>query len=373
MTLQSQPLATNDIDDGLENGWQLPASFYSDPQIFELEKELIFHRSWQYVTTTNKLQKTGDFITTRLGDIPIVITRDKDGELHGHVNACLHRLHPIAVGEGCKKIFQCRYHGWTYALNGQLRTAPRSQEDPNFDKSELQLTPIQVEVLGNLVFANADQAAAPLTEVAGNATELIDKLALDFSEWEHSGTFTYDIDANWKLFMENSLECYHCDLVHNSTFGEAFETDPDNYICENFDEVLTQVAPLASAPPSDQRAVSELDRFRLLFVWPVTAMSIDEYTGTIVRLVPQGAKRCRFIVETFARPGVDPQILQEWLAMYDATFKEDKEVVAAQQAGYDSQRVNRGRLMPLNESSIAMFQRRTWQALKDAIAGEGTK
>lgn len=361
--------ALDNVEAGLNDGWQLPAQFYSDPAIFELENEHIFLKTWQFVATLDQLQETGSYVTATLGNVPAVVTRSKDGSLKGHVNACLHRLHPIAQGSGCKQLFQCAYHGWTYTLDGSLRTAPRSKTEPGFDKSTMQLASVSVDVYDNFVFANADPDAAPLAEHIGEAAEAISALNIDFSTWGRTATFTYEVEANWKLFMENSLECYHCDLVHGDTFGEAFSTDPDNYICDNYSNVLTQVAPIAHPPATEKRTVEELDRFRLLYIWPATAVSIDEYAGTITRLVPNGPKKCTFIVDVFAKPEMDSETLSSWLDMYDTTFKQDKVVVMAQQAGYDSGRVPRGRLLSNNESSISMFQKRTWQALKGAFEG----
>ncbi len=367
MTTQPSKTSPQDVEADLNTGWSLPSYLYSDPAVFELEKELIFRRSWQFVSTIDKLAQPGEYVTATIADIPIVVTRTKTGELKGHVNACLHRLHPIAQGSGCKLLLQCNYHGWTYNLDGGLRSAPRSKDDESFDKSSMKLSPIRVESFGNYVFANADPNAQTLAEFVGNAPQLVEQLNLNFTGWEHSGTFTYDVDANWKLFMENSLECYHCDLVHKDTFGDAFSTDPANYICDNYENVLTQIAPVAHAPATETRQTQGLEKFRLLYIWPSTAISIDEYAGTIVRLVPTGPKQCTFIVDTYARPGMDPVVLASWLEMYDSTFKEDKVVVTAQQAGYDSGRVRVGRLLPRNESSIATFQKRTWQALAPAL------
>lgn len=351
------------IEQSMQSGWQLPAELYADPTYYALERARIFDHAWQYVCRADQLQNAGDFVTTTLGDTPVVITRDREGALRGHVNVCLHRLHPVAEGAGCKKILQCRYHGWTYGLDGALKSAPRSQQEPDFDKSSMKLRNVSVGMLGDLVFANPDPDAAPLLEYAAPAPDLLEKLEIGLDKWEHTGTFAYDVPANWKLFTENALECYHCALVHNTTYGNAFDTDSESYICDNYEHVATQVAPVAHAPSSEGRPADSLAGFRMLFVWPSTFVSVDDYAGTVARVQPTGPQSCRFVVDTFARPGVDKAILDEWLSMYDATFAEDKIVVAGQQAGYNSGRVAQGRLMTTSESSIAMFQRRTWRAI----------
>ena len=365
MSARNDQATFKEVTTSLQNGWQLPAELYSDPQHYEREREVVFNRTWQYVCREQQLAKTGDYVTATLGDVPVVVVRDKDGSLKAHVNVCLHRLHPVAQGSGCKKILQCRYHGWTYGLDGSLKSAPRSQDEPSFDKSSLVLQPVSVDTLGGFVFANPEPNPVPLAEFAAPAEDLMARHGISLNGWDHTGTYTYEVQGNWKLFAENALECYHCPLVHNGTYGTAFHTENETYICDNYTNVATQVAPVAQAPAGETRDVDELGGFRMLFLWPFTYVSVDDYAGTVARVQPTGPHTCRFIVDTFAKPGADPEVLKEWLEMYDQTFMEDKEVVSAQQVGYDSRRVPQGRLMTNSESSIAMFQRRTWQALTD--------
>ncbi|MFD6061225.1 SRPBCC family protein [Rhodococcus wratislaviensis] len=353
---------TEPITASLAAGWQLPAAMYSDPAVYEQEQQVIFPHAWQYVGREKDLAEPGAYLTAQIGDLPIVVVRDRKGVLHGHVNVCRHRLHPVAEGAGCKQLFQCRYHGWTYTHDGSLRSAPGLRDEDAFDRQTLGLRPIQVEAFRGFVFANPDAAAEPLEEYLGGAHALVDELNLDFAEWEHSGTYTYDIPANWKLFTENALECYHCPLVHQDTYATAFHTTKANYHCTEFDNVAVQVAPVTEL--TERLATrSGLNGFRLLYLWPVTFLSVDDFVGMVARTVPLGADSSRFIVETFVKPGTDPAVLEQWLDIYDRTFAEDKSVVAAQQAGYDCGAVPQGRLMTNCESTIVMFQRRTWTAL----------
>ncbi|WP_346348888.1 SRPBCC family protein [Rhodococcus sp. T2V] len=354
--------ARDSVTASLAAGWQLPAAMYSDPDTFEAEKELIFSKAWQYVGPERDLSEPGAYLTAQLGDLPVVVVRDRDGALHGHVNVCRHRLHPVAEGSGCRQLFQCRYHGWTYTHDGSLRSAPGLQNEDAFDRQTLGLRPVQVDTFHGFVFANPDIEAAPLHEFLAGAHEVIDELNFDFADWEFSGTYTYDIPANWKLFTENALECYHCPLVHQDTYATVFDTTTKNYLCTEFENVAVQVAaPTAVTERLAERA--ELDGFRLLYLWPVTFLSVDDFIGIIARTIPTGSHGSRFVVDTFVKPGTDPKVLGQWLDVYDRTFDEDKTVVAAQQGGYDSGAVPQGRLMTNCESTIAMFQRRTWQAM----------
>ena len=103
----------------------IPSRYYLDPDILELEKERVFGRTWQLVARTDELQRVGDFVPATVLDEPIVITHGLDGELRAFYNVCRHRAGQVALSRGNRKSLQCRYHGWTYGLDGTLRAARR--------------------------------------------------------------------------------------------------------------------------------------------------------------------------------------------------------------------------------------------------------
>jgi phenylpropionate dioxygenase-like ring-hydroxylating dioxygenase large terminal subunit len=151
------------VSESIENGWQMPARLYADPNSHAVEQSAIFKKAWICVGRESLLAKTGDYITAQLGDVPVLVVRDAAGRLRGHVNACRHRLHPVAQGaHGCKQLFQCSYHGWTYNHEGSLRAAPGVERCRGFDKEELGLIPVRVDTFRGFVFANADMDAEDL-------------------------------------------------------------------------------------------------------------------------------------------------------------------------------------------------------------------
>src|SRR5712692_2890077 len=145
----------------------LPWARYADPDVLRREGERIFARAWQYVGHTGQITETGFFASTA-GQIPVVVTRARDGELRAFLNVCRHRGHIVASGSGTRETLQCPYHAWTYALDGQLRTAPRSDREPGFDADELGLRQIQVDSWGPFVFVNPDPDGAPLAAALGD-------------------------------------------------------------------------------------------------------------------------------------------------------------------------------------------------------------
>src|SRR5205823_9339747 len=123
----------------------LPYSWYTDPEILRREEERILRPAWQYVGHTGQLATPGYF-ATKVGRTPVVVTRDRDGGLRGFVNVCRHRGFALAEGEASRETLQCPYHAWTYGLDGRLRKAPRSEEEPEFPQDELGLLPVAVEL-----------------------------------------------------------------------------------------------------------------------------------------------------------------------------------------------------------------------------------
>ena len=139
-----------------------PYSWYVDPAVLAAERERIFRRSWQYAGHTGELDGPGSLFPTQVGGLPVVVVLDKDGELRGYLNICRHRG-TVLVDEPQKRgTIQCPYHAWTYGLDGSLRGAPRSKDEPGFDKDELGLAPVSVDTWGPFVFVNPDPDAGPL-------------------------------------------------------------------------------------------------------------------------------------------------------------------------------------------------------------------
>ena len=145
--------------DGLARASTLPSHYYLDPLCLEREKELVFGRTWQLVARADDLARSGDFVPATILDEPIVITHGMDGALRGFYNVCRHRAGQVALAKGNRKSLQCRYHGWTYGLDGTLRACPEMEETQDFAKEDFGLIPVRVERWGPFVFANLDAAA----------------------------------------------------------------------------------------------------------------------------------------------------------------------------------------------------------------------
>jgi len=196
----------------------LDKHYYHSTDVFEREKELIFHSTWQLACHESQLKNAGDYVCLQITDQSVFVIRAGGGELKAFFNVCQHRGHELLQGAGnTKKTIICGYHAWGYGIDGELRTARHCLGKDDFDPCNFSLEPVRVEVAARFVFVNLDQHAPSLQETAGDMFDDIKKHA---PQWESVEVSTdYDIDgpdlaANWKILAENCLECYHCASSH---------------------------------------------------------------------------------------------------------------------------------------------------------------
>ena len=157
----------------------LPYSWYADPAVAAAERDRIFRRSWQYAGHTGELSGPGSMFPTQVGGLPVVVVLDREGELRAFLNVCRHRGTVLVNEPQARGTIQCPYHAWTYGLDGSLRGAPRSKEEPDFDAACLGLVPVQVGTWGPFVFVNPDMEAPPLDAALGNLPEVVAENGLD--------------------------------------------------------------------------------------------------------------------------------------------------------------------------------------------------
>jgi choline monooxygenase len=336
----------------------LPYGWYTDPEILRREEERIIRPAWQYVGHTGRLAQPGYFAAA-VGRTPVVVTRDREGELRAFVNVCRHRGHELAAGEGSRETLQCPYHAWTYGLDGRLRAAPRSEEEPDFPQGELGLVPVAVDTWGPFIFANAEADAEPLSRALGSLPAQVTELGLDVDSLVHHSRWESEIAANWKIVSENFLECYHCQVAHPA-FSELVDTSPEAYVLSSDGRLSTQHGPLRTVTPED-----ELPRAQFHFLWPNLGINIfpgrpNISIGPIVPLAPDRTYR---FLDYFFGSDVEPAWIDDLLAFDDQVGREDRALVEGVQRGVGSGALDRGVLMSQSEQLIAHFQALTAAAL----------
>jgi choline monooxygenase len=188
----------------------LPWSWYTDPAVLELERERIFRRSWQYVGHAGEVSEPGSFAAGWVGDVPVVVVRDKEDELRAFLNVCRHRGSIVCEGSGRRETLQCPYHAWTYGLDGRLITAPRANREGGIVREELGLVPLRLEAWGPLLFVNPAEDASPLADWLDGIPERIADAGIDLDALRFLQRSESELACNWKISAENFLECYHC-------------------------------------------------------------------------------------------------------------------------------------------------------------------
>jgi len=333
----------------------LPYDWYADPAVLRVEQERIFARSWHYAARLDQVAEPGQLTTAYAGELPVVLARARDGELRGFVNVCRHRGHPLCEGDDRRETIQCPYHAWTYGLDGSLRRAPRSDREPGFDRSALGLVPVSVESFGPFVFVNPDRDAPPLADHLGDLPARLADGGLDVDALRfHRRDVADDYACNWKVCVENFLECYHCATAHPS-LAKAIDVSPDAYGLEAHGLVASQVGPPKGVGAF---AAGEIERgqFHLLFPGTVVNVMPGKPNLSIGSIVPRDVDRTARFLDYFVGPDVDDEWLAGYVQLDEQVGREDRALVEAVQRGISSGGLEAGTLLGESEQLIAWFQ-----------------
>lgn len=247
-------------------GRALEPRLYLDPLVLAREQRAIFSRTWQLAGHVGDLPVPGSYLTAQAGDQPVLVVRDEDGGLRAFRNVCRHRGSRLLAGAGtAKKAIRCRYHGWTYRLDGSLVGVPEARTYEGLDKSCLGLHPARVEAFEGLVFVNLDLDAPALGERLAGLRERLAPYGI--ADLERFGPYTAGDDgdsprahsqpANWKVVVDNYLEGYHVPIAHP---GLMRMLDYQRYETELGEDWIWVEAPFRDKPSSTAPSASTGER-----------------------------------------------------------------------------------------------------------------
>jgi phenylpropionate dioxygenase-like ring-hydroxylating dioxygenase large terminal subunit len=238
-----------DLIDSHDDGFALDRAFYTDAEIYKRDISEVFLKSWLYAGHSSEIPKTGDWFLFELGGESVIIVRSEHGEINALLNVCRHRGSRICLeSRGCSKKLVCRYHGWAYELDGQLRGAAHMKED--FDKSGISLKRIHTEVLDGMIYVNFAENPVSFDSVREGLQDCLRPYRIDKAKVAHRETFP--IDANWKLSLENYTECYHCAPAHPEYSKGHSLAKPE----ARSDDLLQQVMAMAESCGLSGRSVN---------------------------------------------------------------------------------------------------------------------
>ncbi len=206
-------------------GYSLPQRFYTDPELFELEMELIFAQNWLAIGHVCEVPKVGDYVTVNVGKDSLLIVRNKEGGISAFFNTCRHRGSVLCTkASGSAPKIVCPYHQWTYELDGQLIFAREMGND--FDKADFPLNKVNVEVAGGTIYVCLSDNPPDFNEYAKTIEPYIAPHGME--DLKVAAEISMVEQGNWKLVWENNRECYHCQAGHPSLLRSLPESDDPN-------------------------------------------------------------------------------------------------------------------------------------------------
>lgn len=345
--------------------WTLPSRFYFDSAVAELEAQRIFRREWQVVAHRSQLAKPGDYVTTEVAGEPLLLACGADGQVRGFYNICRHRAGPPATGCGSRKVFRCGYHGWTYGLDGKLISAPEVEGVQDFDPAEFSLVPVRAEEWSGFIFVNLDSAAKPLAEALRS---LSDHLKMPATPLRMVERRTYEMNCNWKAYVDNYLEGYHLPSVHP---GLNRELDYNAYAVETYPNYVRQYSPIRTARDggeSSRRYRNADTGSAAVYFWIFPNWMINKYPDNLSLniVLPLGAERSLAIFEWYLpEQRAHGKAAKASVAFSHEIQLEDAAICERVQKNLASTSYDRGRYSVKQERGVHAFHRMYLKAMQE--------
>ena len=332
-----------------ETVYTLDAKYYTDPDIFRIEKQSLFATTWQFAGHVSQLKEPGDYFAFEIADQSLFCVLNSHSEIRTFFNVCQHRAHQLVKGFGNANQIVCPYHSWTYTLDGRLRSGLNLKSVPGFEMDSICLTSVNTEVFCGFIFVNLDANAEPMgkwfPDVRKELTEYvphIDRLAP--VEW-----IEVEEQCNWKVSVENYSECYHCRSNH-PTFAsgvirpETYDIQPQGYClrhtteCQNLDKMNYSI---------DLDANGHAGDYSSWFLFPM--FSFQVYPGNVLNTYhwrPLDVDRVSVTRGWYTIDGEESEVISD-LAKQDreTTVEEDIHIVESVQRGLNSRGYTAGPLV----------------------------
>ena len=341
----------------LEQASTIPAAWYVNEAIAELERQSVLGRTWQVVARADQLQQPGRFVTSEVAGEPLVIVRGSDNQLRAFYNVCRHHAAAVVTEEeGVAGILRCPYHGWSYGLDGSLKGAPEFEGVCGFDRSRNGLVPARVDTWEQFVFVNLGPKATPLASFLGR---LAIRLApLNLASLHFFERRSYSLNCNWKVFVDNYLDGgYHVPHLHKA-LNSVLEYR--QYTIETEDRYCLQSSPMVSSEVDAATAATRTGD-RAWYFWQYPNFMINLYQGYMDTnlVLPDGVNRCTVIFDFYFADVSESaaERNRQSIAVGERVNDEDVGVCESVQRGLRSHAYGAGRLSVRREAGEHLFHR----------------
>jgi choline monooxygenase len=357
------------LDAPLEEAYTIPAAWYLDQRMEELERERVFGANWIAAGRVDQVAEPGQFFTLELAGEPLVVVRGADGELRAFYNVCRHHAAAVAnVPCGTAQHLRCPYHGWTYGLDGTLKGAPEFAGVCNFDRAKNGLVPVQVAAWENFVFVNLDVESPSLRTFLGDLPVRVAPLSLSRIHFFERKTYT--LACNWKVYVDNYLDGgYHVPHLHK---GLNSVLDYKEYTIENSEHYCLQSSPMVSSQEHASFAATRTGH-RAYYYWIYPNFMINVYEGVMDTnlVLPMASDRCLVQFDFFFSDISEGRRVynSESVAVSDRVQEEDVDICESVQRGLRSRAYGAGRLSVRREAGEHLFHRLLARDLRQHPAG----
>lgn len=325
---------TNPLEVDMTSAQTLSASWFNSQEIYELERRAIFSKKWLMTTHALRIPNSGDWVRYDIAGYDLVICKDNKKNINAFHNVCRHRAFPIVTsGQGHSLIFSCKYHGWSYGLNGKLAKAPGYQDLPDFDKSKNNLFPIHTHVDKNgFIWINLDADEKPEIAWSDDFADVDEQVSFSGSDWsDFAFDHSWDIDGeyNWKILADS----------YNSSAATGGDSTTDQAAL-SLKATNTHFFPNASVNATPQFFFTQ-------------------------RVVPSGATKSKIIVEIFRKQNSSDEEFEAINAAYKRILAQDKDACAESQKQLNSGVFAHGELHHTMDDGLFKFQEKIRELAND--------
>jgi glycine betaine catabolism A len=351
----------------------LPGEAYHSDQTYALDRERVFFRHWMYAGRSERVATPGSWLRVDIAGESILLVRGKDEHIRGFYNVCRHRGSQLCDDEQgeVRTHLRCPYHAWGYALDGTLVTTPMIERD-EIDRANTSLWPVHVEVWEGFVFVNLSrEEPEPLRDsLASQQDEVLDLARVGLSELRIAHVSTNEVQANWKIVLENYNECLHCPTIHPELMavvpayrkGSIFENDRNDGGVTLADGRTAIAAdprlrlPLLPGLAGEEGPTSYFGAM----VYPSMFLDVDGSTALATAVFPTGPRSCRLVTEylfspaAFDDPDFDPKPVIDF---NELVTHQDNEACERVQRGVASRAFDHG-VFPAKDAWVHAFDQR---------------
>ena len=311
-----------------------PPGVYTSEAFLARERRDVFAKEWICAGRADAIARTGDYVTMRIADQPVVVLRGRDGAARAFSNVCLHRMSVLLEGRGNRKLIACPYHAWSYGLDGRLMGAPYMDGSPAFRKEDYRLPELRCEEWDGWVYVTLNDAIEPVAERLAPVKEIVTG-RYRFEDYRETFREERVWNTNWKVLAENFMESYHLFRLHGPTIGNQSKVEemsmPPGGEVFNYHWITKESEfALANAHPGNAYLEGEWRRTTaLVTIYPSHMITLTPGYFWYLVLQPEGVDRVRILYGGGMAPDFvdDPQgagYIARAKDILDAVNEEDK-------------------------------------------------